>query len=364
MCQSRSPFDPVRCVIPPYIGEKLLGSKSKKIAGLAAKNKFQDSRIRNDREFFGGLSADQRTFFVPAAKPKKKVTLSMKVYNLKHGTDPAVAQLVWQNGKALKKLDKDAKNVVAAGTATWDFYFSLFKRNSVDNLGMTLLHYIHYSTLYDNAMWDGAEMVYGDGDGQIFGSFTSDPDIIGHELTHGVTQYESNLEYHNQSGALNESLSDVFGIMVKQRMLNQDVNQSDWLIGENVLLGKQYALRSMKAPGTAFVNHPELGTDPQPATMDHFVKLPDTNKGDWGGVHYNSGITNFAFYVTAFNIGGFAWEKAGRIWYAAMTDTIALKSNATFADFKQITIKKAEALFGTGSKEALATAQGWNSAKV
>ena len=113
--------------------------------------------------------------------------------------------------------------------------------------------------------------------------------------------------------------------MVKQRMLNQDVNQSDWLIGENVLLGKQYALRSMKAPGTAFVNHPELGTDPQPATMDHVVKLPDTKKGDWGGVHYNSGITNFAFYVTAFNIGGFAWEKAGQIWYAAMTDLTALK---------------------------------------
>ena len=364
MCRHNNNFNPVQCIIPPYIGERLISSKNKKTAKTALQNHFRTSRFRSDREFMSSLTDEQRTLFIPKYQTKKKATLNMQVYDMKHGTHPSAAQLIWDNGKVLKQLDSDAKNVVAAGSATWDFYYSLFGRNSVDNLGLVLRHYIHYYTKYDNAMWDGSEMVYGDGDGTIFGSFTADPDIIGHELTHGVTQYESNLSYHNQSGALNESLSDVFGIMVKQRMMNLNVKQSNWLIGENVVLGKKYALRGMKAPGTAFVNHPDMGTDPQPATMDKYVNLPDTKKGDWGGVHFNSGITNFAFYVTAFNIGGYAWEKAGRIWYAAMTDRKNLKNTATFADFKRLTIRKSRSLFGTGSKEAKAVAQGWRAAKV
>ena len=172
--------------------------------------------------------------------------------------------------------DKDARNVINAGKDTWQFYYDLFGRNSVDNLGMTIQQYVHYDKKYDNAFWDGRRMIYGDGDGKIFGTFTGDIDIIGHELTHGVTQYEVNLDYHVQAGALNKSFSDVFGIMIKQRALNQDVTQSDWLIGENVLLGDEYAIRSLKEPGTAYKNHPELGDDPQPATMDNYVKTSRT----------------------------------------------------------------------------------------
>ena len=228
---------------------------------------------------------------------------------------------------------------------------------------MAIKQYIHFDKKFDNAFWDGTRMIFGDGDGTIFGSFTSDIDVIGHELTHGVTQFEANLEYHVQAGALNESMSDVFGIMIKQRLQNEDVKKSNWLIGENVLLGNKYALRSMKEPGTAFVNHPELGTDPQPATMKNFVTMPDTYEGDWGGVHYNSGICNFAFYVTAFTIGGFAWEKAGRIWYAALTDK-TLNPTATFKDFKKLTMSKAETMFGKGSLEANAVKAGWDAAKV
>jgi Zn-dependent metalloprotease len=119
----------------------------------------------------------------------------------------------------------------------------------------------------------------------------------------------------------------------------------------------------MKAPGTAYIDHPELGTDPQPATMDKYVHLPDTQSGDWGGVHYNSGIPNFAFYVAAFDMGGNAWEKAGRIWYKAVTGA-NLKSSASFSDLKEKTIQKAEQLFGVGSKEAKAVNQGWTEAKV
>ena len=299
----------------------------------------------------------------PAKAQKKTPKLNMQVFDLKHGTDISQAKLVWDNGKASKGLDAQAKNCVNAGTATWDLYYKIFGRNSIDNLGLLIRHYIHYSTKYDNAMWDGSEMVYGDGDSKIFGDFTGDPDVIGHELTHGITQYESDLAYHNQSGALNEALSDIFGTMVKQRLLNQDVTSADWLIGDNVLLGKQYALRSLKAPGTAYVNHPDIGTDPQPATMDHFQNLPDTQNGDWGGVHINSGIPNFAFYNAAVNLGGFSWEKAGRIWYAAMTDK-SLSANASFADFKNLTITHAGNLFGAGSNEEKAVTAAWTTAKV
>jgi Zn-dependent metalloprotease len=363
MCQHTS-HNPIQCIIPPYISEKLLEETSRNKLVLFVTTDLRNSRFRSDRAFFNKLTEAQRAVLVPQPKPAPKPVLKMQVYDMQHDTDLSKGKLVWENGKAKKAMDADTKNVVAAGTATWDLYFQIYGRNSIDNLGLMLKHYIHYDTKYSNAFWDGRRMVYGDGDGKIFGSFTADPDIIGHELTHGVTQYESGLEYHVQSGALNESISDVFGIMIKQRLLNQDVKKAKWLIGEKVLKGAKYALRSMKAPGTAYVNHPDLGTDPQPATFDQYVNLPDTDRGDWGGVHINSGITNFAFYVAAFNMGGFSWEKAGRIWYDAVTDQEKLQPNASFADFKNLTIEKAELLFGSGSLEAKAVIDGWNEAKV
>lgn len=363
MCHHIS-HNPVQCVIPPYISDKLLDEASKRNLPDIINNELRNSRFRNDRAFFAKLTDEQRAILNPVSRAIENPVMKMQVYDVGHDTVLSNAKLVWNNGKAKGIPDKDTKNVVAAGTATWDMYFQIFGRNSVDNLGLALKHYIHYDNKYDNAFWDGRRMVYGDGDGKIFGSFTADPDIIGHELTHGVTQYEANLTYHNQSGALNESLSDVFGIMIKQRLLNLDVKKSKWLIGENVLKGAKYALRSMKAPGTAYVNHPDLGTDPQPATFDKYMVLPDTERGDFGGVHINSGIINFAFYVAAFNMGGFSWEKAGRVWYAALTDKASLNATSNFADFRNVTIQKAELLFGKGSLEAKAVADGWNTAKV
>jgi len=345
------------------MSQKLAENSDKKIAQKALQNQVETVKLRAKANFISTLPKHQRMLLNTPVKPTKTAKLNMQVFNLKHGTNTAAASLVWNNGKIVTPLDKQAKNAVTGGTGTWNLYWEIFGRNSVDNLGLLLKHYVHYGSKYDNAMWDGSEMVYGDGDGKIFGDFTSDMDIIGHELTHGVTQNESNLEYHDQSGALNESLSDCFGIMVKQRLLNLDVTQSDWLIGENVLIGNQYALRSMKAPGTAYVNHPQLGTDPQPATMDKYVMLPNTAQGDWGGVHTNSGITNYAFYLAATNIGGFAWEKTGKIWYDAMTDS-ALKSTAQFADFKNLTILHAGNLFGKGSMEETGVINAWKTAKV
>jgi Zn-dependent metalloprotease len=339
-------------------------SPDKNLSKIAINSKFRSFRFRSDREFFKETTAtEQAVLCAVAKKPAKVPVLKMEVYNCKKQASTSGATLVWTDSSPKLPADKDAKNVINAGSGTWKFYYDLFGRNSIDNLGLTIQQYIHYDKKYDNAFWDGRRMIFGDGDGVIFDSFTTDIDVIAHELTHGVTQYEANLEYHMQSGALNESFSDVFGIMIKQRMLNLDVKKSDWLIGDNVLLGREYALRSMKAPGNGYRNHPQLGDDPQPATMDEFVKLPDTSSGDWGGVHYNSGIPNFAFYVTAFNMGGFSWEKAGKIWYAALTDK-TLKKTATFSDMRKLTIKIAGTLYGAKSLEAKAVTDGWNAAKV
>src|SRR5262249_52904048 len=152
-------------------------------------------------------------------------------------------------------------------------YWQAFQRNSIDNQGLALNGTVHYGKNYDNAFWDGKRMIFGDGDRVTFNRFTISVDIMGHELTHGVTQYESNLIYWGQTGALNESISDVFGSLVKQFQLQHSADQADWLIGEGLLVQpanpkiNAKALRSLKAPGTAY-NDPALGgKDPQPAHM-------------------------------------------------------------------------------------------------
>jgi Zn-dependent metalloprotease len=234
--------------------------------------------------------------------------------------------------------DADANNAYHGADTTFRFYKEVYGRDSVDGQGLELVSSVHYGNRYENAFWDGGQMVYGDGGGGLFiaGGLTAAIDVIGHELTHGVTQYTANLEYSKQSGALNESMSDVFGSLVKQFSLGQTADQADWLIGEGILepsLGK--ALRSMKAPGTAFDG------DNQPATMADYRDLPDDNdpRNDNGGVHVNSGIPNHAFYLAATAIGGNAWEKAGKIWYTALTDKLVRTSD--FAAAARATVEVA-----------------------
>jgi Zn-dependent metalloprotease len=244
--------------------------------------------------------------------------------------------------------------------ATFDLYHAIFGRNSIDNNGLRLISTVHYGKGYDNAFWDGEQMVYGDGDEnlptaqRLFNRFTSSLDVIAHELTHGVTQYEANLVYANQPGALNEAISDIFGSLVKQYLRGQTADQADWIIGEGLFTSnvKGVGIRSMKAPGTAY-DDPVLGKDPQPAHMKDFVATAQDN----GGVHINSGIINHAFYLTAIEIGGYAWEKAGRIWYKALTEK--LTSNASFQDAADLTFEAAGELFGLGSPEQYAVRNGW-----
>ena len=361
MCKNH--FNPIHCIIPPYMFARLMESGNKKIADLAVNSNFRSFRLRNDRIFFQKASVQEKSVLGLITKETGKKSMQMEVYDCRQKTDLSGATLIWDTKNNQKITSVAGKNVIRGGKASWDFYWDLFGRNSIDNKGLLIRQYVHYDKGMDNAYWDGRRMVYGDGDGIVFTSFTSDIDVIGHELTHGVTEHEANLDYENQAGALNESFSDIFGIMIKQRFNNHDVKKSNWLIGEKVLIGLKYALRSMKAPGTAYINHPELGSDPQPATMDKYQNLPNTSPGDWGGVHINSGIPNFAFYVAAFNMGGYAWEKAGRIWYAVLTDK-SLPQDAKFEDVKNLTITHAEKMFGINSPESKAVRQGWLEAKV
>ena len=241
--------------------------------------------------------------------------------------------------------------------STRDFYKDVLDRNSLDGHGMRLNSYVHYSAGYNNAFWDGSQMVFGDGDGVLFTDFTRSLDVIAHELTHGVTEFTAGLEYHNQSGALNKSMSDVFGSLVKQWVGKETADQADWLIGAEVFtpdIGAD-ALRSLKAPGKAY-NNPTLGHDPQPDHMSKYVMLPDTDDGDNGGVHINSGIPNKAFFLTAVGIGGFAWEAPGHIWYAALQ---ASTRSTNFQQFADTTYLEAGQLYGSQSAEQQAVLSAW-----
>jgi len=242
---------------------------------------------------------------------------------------------------------------------TYNFYDQVFSRNSVDDRGMRLDSSVHYSQQYDNAFWDGGQMIYGDGDGELFNRFTVSLDVIGHELTHGVTQYTAALQYSGQSGALNESMSDVFGTMVKQWRLGQTVDQADWLIGAGLLTTqvRGVALRSMKDPGSAY-DDPQLGKDPQPKFMKDYVNTSDDN----GGVHINSGIPNYAFYLAAAAIGGNSWEKTGKIWYETLTKR--LTPSADFQAAADGTASAAGDLFGANSAEQKAVVDAWSKAGI
>ena len=239
--------------------------------------------------------------------------------------------------------------------ATYALFAEAFGRASIDGAGLPLLASVHYGSQYDNAFWDGGQMVFGDGDGLVFGRFTASLSVIGHELAHGVTQYSANLAYEGQSGALNESASDVFGALVEQHARQQSADQASWLIGEGLFTDQVEgnALRSMKEPGTAY-DDDVLGKDPQPGHMDDYIETTDDN----GGVHLNSGIPNKAFYLTASALGGNAWESAGEIWYQTVIGGLA--STATFADFAAATAKTATERFGEGSAEHKAVLDAWS----
>ena len=222
-------------------------------------------------------------------------------------------------------------------TVTLDLFRDVYARDSFDGAGAPVLLTVHYGRGYANAFWDGAHLVFGDGDGRVFLRFTRGVDVLAHEFGHAVTERTAGLVYRDQSGALNESVSDVFAACVEQRVLGQSAAEAQWLIGAEIFAEgiAARALRDMADPGTAY-DDPRLGRDPQPGHMDDFVETSDDN----GGVHINSGIPNRAFVLAARAVGGASAEGAGRIWYAALTSG-RLAPDADFAAFAAATVAEA-----------------------
>jgi hypothetical protein len=246
-------------------------------------------------------------------------------------------------GRAVRSAGEPASGDVAVDeaasgiTGTLAMFEEVYGRASYDGDGSPVSLSVHYGQDYDNAFWDGTQLVFGDGDGTVFERFTKPVDVLGHEFTHAVTEYTAALKYENQPGALNESVSDVFGSCLKQRLLGQTVADADWLIGEGIFVSgiNARALRDMRAPGTAY-DDPALGKDPQVGNMDDYVDTTEDN----GGVHINSGIPNRAFQLAATAIGGTSWDGAGRIWYAALTGG-DVGSDTQFAGFAAATVAAA-----------------------
>jgi Zn-dependent metalloprotease len=340
--------NPMHCILPPGVLHRAAHAGDENVRRAALETLAIDTRFRLARAEAagrrGGRGTRPVTFARQGGRPQRTI------YDQEHDTSQTPGRVARAEGQP--PTQDSAVNQAYDGLgATYEYYWSTFRRDSIDGQGMPLLGLVHYGTNYDNAFWDNAgHMFFGDGDGQMLTQTTAGIDVIGHELTHGVTQNEANLEYSGQSGALNESVSDVFGIQVKQMALGQTVEQSDWLIGADIV-GPELApaLRSMKDPGHA---NPH---DDQPADMDHYVP--------GGDVHTNSGIPNRAFYVVANTLGGHSWDAAGPIWYATLADP-HLTSSATFAEFARLTLKHAQQEYGETSAEADAVRDGWEAVKV
>ncbi|GGQ47279.1 M4 family metallopeptidase [Streptomyces asoensis] len=347
-------FRPVFCtVVPPHVLDRLARSEDPALSGPARRTILRDSELRALRQVnteYGLLSA-------PAAKAPSDQPLRT-LYDAGHGTSLPGTKVRAEGQEPGQ--DATVNRAYAGLGATFDLYLKAYRRHSIDDDGLPLDATVHYDEGYNNAFWNGEQMVFGDGDGEIFVDFTNSIDVIGHELTHGVTQYTANLTYNGQPGALNESMSDVFGSLIKQYSLGQTAAEADWLIGAGLLAPgvTGTALRSMKAPGTAY-DDDVLGKDPQPATMDEYVRTGRDN----GGVHINSGIPNHAFYLAATALGGHAWEKAGQIWYDVLTGG-ELGERAFFSDFAKLTVKAARERFGDGGEELQAVSKAWEQVGV
>ena len=231
--------------------------------------------------------------------------------------------------------DASAKRAFTEAAKVAEFYQTVFKRNSVDNAGATLVSSIHFGRKYNNAMWNGTQMVYGDGDGKIFIDFTEGNDVIGHELTHGVTQNTLQLGYTDDAGGLNESLSDCFGSMFRQWEAKQTSQTADWLIGSNIIgpLAKERGvtcLRNMANPADAKA----LGAQP----TNYAQLTPGMDP------HFTSGPPNLAFCAAAKAVPGNSWETVGQVWYQVMM-TAGPQPAMSMPDFAGRTRQAAVQLF-------------------
>ena len=343
------PCHPIQCILPPHMLESLRLRGDEKMRKMCDTLEREAEKARLSRQQSAPPTAFRaaRRVAAGAAPALERTVFDAK----KRATLPGT--LARGEGDAPTGDDQIDAAYDGAGD-TYKLFFEQYQRDSLDGEGLPLVSSVHVRRDFNNAFWDGEQMAYGDGDGVIFKPLAGSLTVCGHELSHGVVQFSGGLIYQDQSGALNESFADVFGVLTDQYKKGQTAAEADWLIGAEIL-GEDIqgdALRSMKAPGTAYDDQ-RLGKDPQPFHMDDY----NNTSSDNGGVHINSGIPNQAFYLTAQYLGGNAWEKAGHIWY----DTMQQINNphATFADWADKTVEVARDRFGRGSRESILTRRAW-----
>ncbi|MFV0463018.1 MAG: protealysin inhibitor emfourin [Nostocoides sp.] len=340
-------------IVPPYILQALANDPDRTVAARARASLVVDDQVRIERRAQPSARPGRPTVVPDAASGPHRVISDAQGRTTTPGRaartegDPATG-------------DPATDEAYAGLGDTWTLWHQAYGRDSLDGAGLALLGTVHYGKDYDNAFWDGTQMVFGDGDGVIFNRFTISVDVIGHELAHGVTSYTADLTYRGQSGALNESMSDVFGSLVKQLAREHDAADADWLIGEGLLTSQVNGrgLRDMLHPGTAY-DDPRLGKDPQPEHMSGYVVTASDN----GGVHINSGIPNRAFALAATSVGGPAWTLAGQVWWDVLSGA-EITPACDFATFAKLTVAAAAARFGSGSDIEQAVASAWQSVGV
>ncbi|PEI84414.1 peptidase M4 family protein [Bacillus toyonensis] len=323
----------VESIVPEYLLEKFAEKGSEK----AQKSLEHTKKIHEKRK---NLIKNQE-IMDSSLENNKEHKATIHVYDCQHTEQPQ-HKLVRDEGDSPTD-DEDANQAYDAGKVILEYYKKVLHRNSIDNHGLDLIFNVHYSNHFMNAFWDGEQMIFGDGDGEIFIDFTGGIDVIAHEMSHGVTQYTSKLEYHDQPGALNESFSDCIGSAIKQYHLGQNAQNADWLIGDKII-GPKFpgkALRSMKEPGTANEH------DSQPNHMDKYddgsnLNFETEEKRQSYIVHTNSGIPNKAFYLVSMGIGT---DNAAILWYNAWPH---LHPNSGFHDAFEEILKAAKALINEG----------------
>jgi Zn-dependent metalloprotease len=345
----------IYCILPPHMLVEIAKNGSEKQRAKALDTLSTDHSVRQFRSVRASILPLSRAVPMPSAAAP---AIHRSIFD--SGREEQLPGKIVRAEGEKPSTDASVNEAYDGLGATFDFYLQVYHRNSIDDAGMPLNGSVHYGSNYDNAFWNSQQMVFGDGDGTLFNRFTIALDVIGHELTHGVTEHTAGLAYSGQSGALNESVSDVFGSLIKQYSLKQTADMADWLIGAGLLADgvKGKGLRSMRAPGTAY-DDPVLGKDPQPSTMSGFVHTTADN----GGVHINSGIPNHAFCLAALEIGGYAWEKAGRIWFESLSDS-HIKPNIGFQSFAKLTVMNASRLFGASGAESKAVQKAWHEVGV
>ena len=329
-------------IIPPDLLYQIIKEGTSEQKDRAIHTLELSGSLRTQRSILAGMHGGGNLLRVAGHQQKRRI-----VYDANHEDD--IFSLPGEPKRYEDTQDTGDRDVDSCFHNTglvYDFYREIFMRNSMDDNGMAMHSSVHFGIDFDNAVWTGNQMVYGDGSDLLFkkGSVASNLTVTAHELTHGVTDYEANLVYRGQPGALNEHMSDVFAIMCDQWVNKHTVDQSSWLIGADILV-EGHALRSLKEPGTAYPSDKQIG------------HMQDYHTGM--RIHYSSGIPNKAFYLTCKEIGnnGYSWEKAGRVWYFALKDR--LREYSKFQDAADITFDIAGTLFGKDSKEQRAVYKGW-----